>query len=109
MYAIRSYYDPDIAVITCPGGNPIPSLAPGDSVQCTGTYAITQADIDAGSFTNVATATGDCPQTQACATDTDNDTQQLVPHRPPAIVEEIPVNNRWALAVLTLMVLALVV
>jgi PKD repeat protein len=34
------------------------TLAPGRSVVGTGTYAITQADIDAGSVNNIASATG---------------------------------------------------
>jgi len=74
-----SVTDPLIASISCPGGNPVPSLAPTASVQCTGSYAITQADIDAGSRANTATATGDCPQSQACATDTDTHTETLTP------------------------------
>jgi uncharacterized repeat protein (TIGR01451 family) len=33
------------------------SIAPGDSISCTGTYHVTQDDIDAGSVTNHATGT----------------------------------------------------
>ncbi len=44
-------------VVTCPPG----PLAPGASVDCTATYTVTQADIDAGSITNTATATGTPP------------------------------------------------
>ena len=50
---------PGLSAISCPGGNPIASLAPGASVQCTATYTITQADIDTGSVTNVASVTTD--------------------------------------------------
>ncbi len=48
--------DPLITVL----GGPIPSLAPGavDNTTFTGTYSLTQADIDAGSITNTATASG---------------------------------------------------
>jgi hypothetical protein len=45
------------AGITCPAS----SLAPGVSESCSATYTTTQADVDAGSVTNVATATGTDP------------------------------------------------
>lgn len=43
---------------TCPGSGP---LAPGDQLICTTVYTVTQADIDAGSITNSATASGTGP------------------------------------------------
>ncbi|NKI35098.1 DUF11 domain-containing protein [Wenzhouxiangella sp. XN79A] len=58
-------------LVTVSGG-PISSLAPGavDASTFTATYIITQADIDAGSLTNIATATS-----SEGAGDTDTDTQ----------------------------------
>ncbi|WP_157749652.1 DUF11 domain-containing protein [Jatrophihabitans sp. GAS493] len=43
-----------VPVITCP----TTTLGPNDSTTCTATYATTQADIDQGSVTNSATASG---------------------------------------------------
>ena len=53
--------DPLLSSIECPSGNPIPTLAPGAQETCSGSYAITQVDIDAGQKDNTATATGQDP------------------------------------------------
>lgn len=37
------------------------SIAPGESTMCTATYVVTQADVDAGTITNTATAEGLTP------------------------------------------------
>ncbi|MGG5257805.1 DUF7507 domain-containing protein [Phycicoccus avicenniae] len=39
----------------------VATLAPGESVDCAGSYTLTQADVDAGGFSNTATATGFTP------------------------------------------------
>ena len=44
----------DKATVTCPAGG----LAPGASMTCTASYTITQADLDAGSVNNIASACG---------------------------------------------------
>ena len=44
--------DPLIAAVTCPAG----ALAPAGQMICTGTYRVTQADVDSGQITNTATA-----------------------------------------------------
>ena len=61
-------------------GGPIASLAPGasDNTTFTGTYAITQADIDADSFTNTAEVRGEYPGGNS-VTDSDDHTEVFNP------------------------------
>jgi len=48
--------DDRIATVNCPA-LPAGGLAPTASITCAATYTVTQADVDAGSVTNVASAT----------------------------------------------------
>jgi uncharacterized repeat protein (TIGR01451 family) len=52
--------DPMLATLTCDKSAPV-TLPPGQTLTCTGDYAATQADIDAGGIKNTATTTGDAP------------------------------------------------
>ena len=51
----------DKATVTCPawhGGQRGRNLDPGESITCTASYTITQADLDDGSVTNIAQGSG---------------------------------------------------
>ena len=51
---------PGLSDLVCAPGQPL-TLAPTEVLECTATYAVTQADLDAGSVSNTATATGTPP------------------------------------------------
>ena len=71
--------DPLVTIL----GGPIASLAPGvtDSTTYTASYTITQQDIDAGVFSNQATATATAPDASSVSdvsgTSIDNDTPTI--------------------------------
>ena len=54
-----------LSPVSCTAG--VDSLVPGAKATCTATYALTQADIDRGSLSNTATATGTAPNGDSIA------------------------------------------
>ena len=64
--------DPKVGPVTCP----VTTLAPAASTTCTTTYTLTQADVDAGSVVNTATAAG-TPPTGAAVTAIDSVTSPI--------------------------------
>ncbi|MCC6496795.1 MAG: DUF11 domain-containing protein [Propionibacteriaceae bacterium] len=65
--------DPTAGTVTCP----VTTLAPGAATTCVASYPITQADLDAGTVDNSATATGTPPGALAKPTSTDSTTSTL--------------------------------
>jgi uncharacterized repeat protein (TIGR01451 family) len=75
-----SISDPLFAALSCTPGQPT-TLAPGGQLTCTASHTITQADLDAGSIKNTATATGKDPQNQPLlATDSATVAAAQAPH-----------------------------
>ncbi|MFG3479935.1 hypothetical protein ACGF3K_32595 [Streptomyces sp. NPDC047980] len=62
---------------------PDTALAPGETVTCTATYTVTQADVDAGRIENTAVATGTPPG--GTAVESNESTAVFTPRRTPAI------------------------
>ncbi len=52
-----SISDPKLSSYSCP----VTSLAPNSTTSCTGSYTLTQADVDSGEITSAATALGTSP------------------------------------------------
>ena len=90
--------------IACPGGNPIPSLAPAATELCTGSYVVTQADVDAGQKDNTATVTAQDTQGNPV---TAQDSHSVPIPTGPDIAVEIPTVGRGGLALLAWLVLSL--
>ncbi|OOG68709.1 hypothetical protein B0E43_22090, partial [Algoriphagus sp. A40] len=77
----------DVNPLVTVTGGPIVSLAPGQSdSSITGEYTLTQADIDGGSFTNTATATGEDPNEDPVSDDDDD--EQTFGQRPSLDIEK---------------------
>src|SRR5262249_61158775 len=92
-----SIHDAQPSTITPCGSGP---LAPGATTSCTATHTITQADLDAGSITNVATASGNgltSNQATATVTGTQNRNTHLDTSANPttcsAVDQVIPTNH----------------
>jgi gliding motility-associated-like protein/uncharacterized repeat protein (TIGR01451 family) len=85
--------DPLITVL----GGPVPSLAPGasDATTFSGTYTLSQADINAGNFINTATATGTFNRNPV--TDTDDDRQTFV-QSPAWTLDKVAAENSFAVS-----------
>ncbi|MDR0960373.1 MAG: DUF11 domain-containing protein [Propionibacteriaceae bacterium] len=74
----------------CPAG----PIAPGGSIECTATYTVTQGDIDSGSVTNVATATGNPPSGDPITSPPDTDTTTVDDTPSLSVVKTSKLNDK---------------
>ncbi|MGC4174584.1 DUF7507 domain-containing protein [Demequina sp.] len=74
-------------VAPCDFATPLAELAPAETVSCDVTYAVTQANVEAGSVTNSATASGK-PPVGDTVTDTDTNTVTITPEIPPIAADD---------------------
>ncbi|KAB3542710.1 MAG: DUF11 domain-containing protein, partial [ANME-2 cluster archaeon] len=77
---------PGLSALSCDAT----SLAPSASMTCTATYTVTQADVDAGSIHNMATATGTPPIGDDV---TDTDDEDVPVPSPSKTIEKILLSN----------------
>ena len=56
-----SVSDPGVSSLSCSAALPVASLAPGATITCTGSRAVTQAEVDGGSVSNTASTSGTAP------------------------------------------------
>ncbi len=97
--------DPLVSTITCPGGNPIPSLEPEATETCAGDYTVTQADVQVGSRDNTATVEGEDPDGDFVSTSHATSTTLTEVPVPPI---GVPTLSQWGLFFLALVLSILV-
>lgn len=102
-----SITDDTVTGVSCPAvttvGNNDANLDPSEVLVCSGTYTVTQADVDAGSLTNSATASAD-GTTSAASGATGTAAPPPPPPPPAAPATPVPVAGLWALILTTLSV-----
>jgi uncharacterized repeat protein (TIGR01451 family) len=83
---------PGLSAITCPDA----TLAPAAAETCTASYLTTQADVNAGSVANTATAHGDPPGSATPVTSPPSTATVLLRHQPtppPIVPSKVPVTG----------------